>query len=129
MDRIRERERLALAIAAIRQKDRARARELIYAVLDKNPHNTTAWSWACEVATTRDERIRCLKQILAINPSHDAARRYLAQLQNKVPATRIPAGPVPPHTAAEDALSQKSKARVDIADLLFLPLEWVFPLS
>jgi hypothetical protein len=129
VDRIRERERLALAIAAIRQKDRARARELIYAVLDKNPRNATAWSWACEVATTKDERIRCLKQILAINPSHNAARRYLAQLQNEVPATRIPAGPVPPHTVAEDALSQGSKARVDIADLLFLPLEWVFRLS
>jgi hypothetical protein len=124
-----ERERLALASAAIRQGDRARARELIYAVLDENPHNVAAWSWACEVATTRDERIHCLKQILAINPSHDAARRYLAQLQNEVPAAGIPASPMPPHTVTESTRSQGRKARVGMVDLLLFPLGWVFQLS
>lgn len=124
-----ERERLALAIAAIRQGNQTRGRELIYAVLDENPGNATAWSWACEVATTRDERIHCLKQILAINPSHDGARRYLAQLQNQMPATDVPGSPVHPQTVIEDALSEGKKARVGIVDLLSLPLGCVSRLS
>ena len=125
-----EGERLALAVAAIRQGDRARARELIYAVLVENPRHATAWIRACEVANTKDELIHCLKQILIISPSNDAARCYLTQLQNEAPATDGPAGPAPPHTVTtEDMLSQESKARVSIADLLLFPLKVVSRLS
>jgi len=124
-----EHERLALAIAAIRQGDRARARELIYAVLDENSHNATAWSWACEVAITRDEQIHCLKQILSTNPSHDAARRYLAQLQDEAPATSAPTNTAPSHPTTQSSSQQRSSARLGIVDLLVLPLGLVFRLS
>ena len=91
-----EHARLASAAAAMRQGDRARARELIYAVLVENPRNATAWIRACDVANTKDELIHCLKQILVINPSHDVALRYLTQLQNAATSTDGPAAPAPP---------------------------------
>ena len=72
---------LSEAIAAARRGDRARARELIYVILDDDPRNLTAWSWACEIASNCEERVYCLKKILEIDPSHKVARRYLAQLQ------------------------------------------------
>ena len=124
-----ERQRLALAAAAIRQGDRARARELVYAVLDEDPRNATAWSWACEVATTRDERIHCLKQILSINSSHDAARRYLAQLQDEASSASAPANAALPRTTARSTSRQRRHARVGIVDLMVLPLQLIFRLS
>ncbi len=85
-----EQERLAAAIAALRQGNKDKARRLIVSVLRDNPNDETAWSWACEVAATPEERVHCLQQILAINPDHAAARRYLAQLGN-TPSTKTPA--------------------------------------
>ena len=76
-----ERGRLETAIVALRQGDKTEARRLIISVLKDNPSDETVWSWACEVAATPEERVHCLKQILAINPDHAEARRHLAQLQ------------------------------------------------
>ena len=54
------RDAVAEAIAAIRQGDKDRGRELILAVLEEDPRNETAWSWACDVAEATEERIQCL---------------------------------------------------------------------
>jgi hypothetical protein len=81
-----ERETLAKAIAAIRQSNRTEARRLIISVLKENPHSEPAWSWACEVAESPEERIHCLQQFLNLNPDHTEARRYLTQLQATSPA-------------------------------------------
>jgi hypothetical protein len=85
-----ERKRLTAAIAALRQGNKTEARRLIISVLKDDPSDETAWSWACEVAATPEERAHCLKQILAINPDHTEARHYLAQLQTISPA-KMPA--------------------------------------
>lgn len=103
-----EQERLAAAIAALRQGNKTEARRLIMSVLKDNPRDETAWSWACEVAATPEERVHCLKQILAINPNHSQARRYLAQL-GTTPPTHIPA-------------SEDQAPALSIGDLLFAPL-------
>jgi hypothetical protein len=99
--------RLTRAAEAFRQGNKDRARRLICAVLDDDPRNLAAWSWACEVATTSEERTHCLKQILAIDPSHEGARRYLVQLQDQKPA------------------GSKGK-RLGVASLLLTPLAWFF---
>jgi hypothetical protein len=59
---------LAEAIAAIRQGDRDRGRELIPSVLADDPRNETAWTWACDVAEATEERIRCLNTTQAVAP-------------------------------------------------------------
>jgi hypothetical protein len=111
---LRGRDRLSAAIAAIREGDRIRARELVYAILEDEPHNLNAWSWACEIASTHEERVYCLKQILEIDPSHKVARRYLAQLRADTPAS-----------FADDVHVGKKKARGGIAGLLFAPVSWL----
>ena len=81
---------MAAAIAAIRRGQTAHARRLIQAALRDNPRDTLAWTWACEVATTLEDRIYCLRQILAVDPNHAEARRYLAQLQATLPPAAVP---------------------------------------
>lgn len=115
---LRGRNRLSVAIAAIRRGDRVRARDLIYAILEDEPRNLTAWSWACEIATTHEERVYCLKKILEIDPSHKVACRYLAQLQADMPAS-----------VAEDMPIGKKKARGGVAGLLFAPVSWLLRAS
>ena len=107
---------LAEAIAAIRQGDRDRGRELILAVLEADPRNETAWSWACDVAETTEERIHCLKQILALNPSHEAARHYLAQLENGMASS---------HAAI---IEDEDGNGGTLGSRLFLVMSWTFPI-
>jgi hypothetical protein len=112
-----EHERLAAAITAVRHGNKTDARRLIISVLKDDPHNELAWSWACEVAATPEERIHCLQQILAINPNHAAARRYLAQLQTSQSAVT----PHPPVTE-KTPLSEDRAHNQRVADLLLAPL-------
>lgn len=57
---------LAAAIAAIRAGDRDKGRDLILDVLDDDLRNETAWTWACDVAETTEERIHCLNITQAV---------------------------------------------------------------
>lgn len=101
---------LGEAIAAIRAGDKETGRELILAVLADDPRNETAWTWACDVAETTEERIHCLRQVLSINPSNTAERRYLAQLQLE----KEVAEPVEPEGRE--------------VNWLFLVVQWGFPI-
>jgi hypothetical protein len=116
-----ERKKLALAITAIHEGNLARAHRLINSVLRDNPRNLAAWSWACEIAPTRAERIHCLQQILAIDPAHAPARRYLQQLQTTAPVTNVPAGPLPLPGTTEEPPSPKNGPGQGIAQLLLIP--------
>lgn len=89
--------RLIHAISVIRRGERVRARALLRAVLADDPRNLSAWLWACEVAPTREERINCLRHILAIDPSHEGARHYLDRLGGEIaPPKPLPRTPQPP---------------------------------
>ena len=137
---------MAAAIAAIRRGKTAQARRLIQAVLRDNPRDTLAWTWACEVATTLEDRIYCLRQILAVDPDHAEARRYLAQLQTALPPTDVqahdtgtarlpPAGgraptlPKTPHEPDVRPSSERAAASRSISDLLLAPLGCLLQIS
>ncbi len=98
---------MAAAIAAIRRGKTAQARRLIQAALRDNPRDTLAWTWACEVATTLEDRIYCLQQILAIDPDRAEARRYLTQLEAALPPAAPPREALP-SPALGDGLPGKS---------------------
>jgi hypothetical protein len=115
---LRGRDRLSVAIAAIREGDRIRARDLVYAILEDEPRNLNAWSWACEIASTHEERVYCLKKILEIDPSHKVARRYLAQLRADTSVFVV-----------DDVPAGKKKTRGGIAGLLFAPVSWLLQAS
>lgn len=115
---LRGRDRLAEAIAVIREGDRIRARELVYALLEDEPDNLNAWSWACEIASTHEERVYCLEKMLEIDPSHQVARRYLAQLQTGTPAS----------VAVNMPVGRKEVGK-GISGLLFAPASWLLQVS
>jgi hypothetical protein len=120
-----ERQKLALVKEAIRREDMPRARALTQSMLRENPRSVMAWSWACQVAATTEERIGCLRHILEIDPNHSGARRYLAQL--RPPGTGQGAAPaddasLPPTPHARKPEPAGTEPRHRLADLLFAPL-------
>jgi hypothetical protein len=76
-------------IAAAKEGRVEEARELLYQVIDLDERNEKAWLWLSEVVTGLDERIVCLENVLAINPSHKVVREAL----NHLLATRKEVGP------------------------------------
>ncbi len=71
---------LPAAIASLQQGDRGRARALLSQIVRADPDNLAAWNWACEIAESREEKIRCLQHILRINPDDQDARITLDRM-------------------------------------------------
>ena len=118
-------EKLAAAIAALRQGNKTEARRLIISVLKDNPSDETAWSWAYEVAATPEERAHCLKQILAINPDHEMAHRHLEQLYVANPA--LTSSPTP--AGDRQPLPEDRGHSQGIVELLLAPLGCLLQVS
>jgi tetratricopeptide (TPR) repeat protein len=68
------------AIAAIRNGDRLKARELLRRLLNTDSSNPEYWVWMSAVASTESEKIRCLESALKLDPKNKAARRGLTVL-------------------------------------------------
>ncbi len=90
---------LPQAIAAARAGQKEEARQLLVQVLRANPRSEAGWLWMSAVVDTRAERVHCLKQVLAINPASEMARRGLEAL-GALDAAQPAAPPSPaPHDA------------------------------
>lgn len=72
---------LAEGIKAAKQGDKAKAQEILYSILDKEPKNESAWTWLSYVVDTAEDRQICLENVLFLNPKNDYARRGLNQLE------------------------------------------------
>ncbi len=72
------------AILAARTGRKAEARQLLAQVLQANSRHEQAWLWMSAVVESDAERVRCLQQVLAINPDNTAARKGLEQFQVRV---------------------------------------------
>jgi hypothetical protein len=68
------------AIEAINSGNKQSGRWLLTDLLNDDPYHEEAWLWLALVVDTREERIQCLEQVLAINPYNEDARRELAML-------------------------------------------------
>jgi len=71
---------LAAGVDAVEDQRLEDARELLYQVIDLDERNEKAWLWLSGVVDGTDERIICLENVLAINPSHELARQGLRHL-------------------------------------------------
>ncbi len=71
---------LQQGIAAARAGQQAQARQLLQEAVKRDPRSEAAWLWLSSVAKDNQERIFCLKQLLAINPNNENAIKGLAQL-------------------------------------------------
>ena len=71
-------------IAEAKAGRRAQARALLTRATEEAPENITAWLWLSGVMETPEEQEHCLRQALALDPDHAAARRGLAVLAPRV---------------------------------------------
>jgi hypothetical protein len=87
-------------IKSLAQRDLPTAREYFKMALGLDPLNESAWMWMSKAVESDSERTFCLKQVLKINPSNQAARTDLQKIaaQKSAPPTPKPDEPLPPYT-------------------------------
>jgi len=87
---------LRQGIAAAKEGRTVVARDLLRQAVRQNPKDETAWLWLSSVAPDDRERVFCLKQVLALDPGHEFARKGLAALgsappvDETAPSTSVP---------------------------------------
>lgn len=69
----------------ISQGDRRGARRLLREALQANPRQPRAWALLAELAEDPDERLRCLQQLLRLEPGNDSARAQIETLLRRTP--------------------------------------------
>ena len=116
-------DRVQLAVNALHSGEKVKARRLIQEELRENPSNITAWTWACELTRSEEEKKLCLRKILSLDPDHSSARIYLNQLENT--KGHFPAS----SKEGNQRVIQDKKHGINFIDLLFYPLEFLFSLS
>lgn len=79
--------KLQQAITAIKSGDKETGKQLLIEELKANPRNEDAWLWMTNVVSSNEERIKCLANVLKINPDNETAKRGLSALQQPRPTT------------------------------------------
>ncbi|MEO0563771.1 MAG: hypothetical protein AAF125_16820 [Chloroflexota bacterium] len=78
-------DKLDRAIAAARSGDRTTARKLLQEVVLEDNRNERAWLWLASVSDSPEDKRKCLKRVLQINPENTTAREGLRQLNSNLP--------------------------------------------
>ncbi len=97
-------EMLQEAIEAIRQKDKARARDLLTRLLKDDQKNAETWVWMSAAVDTAKERIYCLQTALQLDPQNAAAKRGLVLLGGLSPDPATPPFPIKQTRAWEEEI-------------------------
>jgi hypothetical protein len=111
---------LQLGIAAFKTGNKDQARFYLLKAIREEPNNERAWGWLFNTATTDEEKIHCLEQVVKINPNNPAATKLLEETQKHLQSTQKPASQVPTYSNREvktNPLSYKSLNRGVIATL------------
>ncbi len=82
------------AIEALRNGERAHAREALTRLLKANQNDAVAWLWLSAVVDTTKERQYCLQMALKLDPQNAMARRGLILLGFLPPDESIPPFPI-----------------------------------
>lgn len=73
------------AMEAGQRGDLAHARELLQKLIDLDNREALYWLLMSTVVASREERIKCLTNVLALDPSNSAAKQDLQLLGASVP--------------------------------------------
>ena len=84
---------LQAGIAAVRQQDYARGRDLLLQVVERDDQIEQAWLWLSVAVEDPQDKATALENVLVINPRNEAARRQLAQLQQQLAPAGAPEAP------------------------------------
>lgn len=85
---------LANAIASYRAGDLTMARSVLEVELRIHPEGEEAWLWMSRLAAQPEERVSCLRRVLALNPVHREALASLLLATRSTPQRELPP-PVP----------------------------------
>jgi hypothetical protein len=102
-------DRYAQALAAIGARDRLRARQLLAALVGREPRRAEAWLLLSTLVDDVSHSIQCLQRAVALDPANQQARRWLAS------AVRA-------RTERDGSPSAEASA-ADDPDAAFVPLE------
>ena len=69
---------------AARAGDRLVAYRLFARAMEVDPSNEAAWLWRAATCDRSEEAIRCLEQVLLINPNNERARRGLGEARRRL---------------------------------------------
>ncbi len=84
--------RLQMAVEALQTGDRRRARRLLGQVVNDDPDNVLAWWYLTAALDDNEQRVKCLRQVLRLQPDHEEAHRMLARLERHVAQVTPPDG-------------------------------------
>lgn len=99
------------AVDAVRQGDRARARDLLTRLLKADQNNPTYWVWLSAVVDSPKERLYCLQTALKLDPENAAAKRGLVLLGGLPPDDAVQPFPLNrPRSWEEDISIPKDAA-------------------
>jgi hypothetical protein len=88
-------------INALKANDRASARKLLAAALQQDQNDATAWLWLAAAVDTPGQRVDCLRQVLKIDPTNQAALKGLAALEAPAAGTQAQGANVPSASPAQ----------------------------
>jgi len=71
---------LAQGIAAVKAGNKQEARRLLDTAIRAAPNDVRAWGWFYNVCENDDERLRCVREILRIEPNNDNAKQKYDEL-------------------------------------------------
>jgi len=71
---------LSQGIAAVKAGNKQDARRLLDAAIKVAPNDERTWGWFFNVAMNDEERLRCLKEVLRINPNNEKAKQKYDEL-------------------------------------------------
>lgn len=71
---------LSQGIAAVKAGNKQEARHLLDAAIRAAPNDERTWGWFFNVCENDNERLRCLKEVLRINPNNESAKKKFDEL-------------------------------------------------
>jgi len=83
---------LAQGIAALKAGNKQEARRLLDAAIRAAPDDERTWGWFYNICINDEERIRCVKEVLRINPNNEKAKQIYDKLNglNYYPQNALP---------------------------------------
>jgi hypothetical protein len=74
---------LRRGIAAAKEGQRDRARDLLMRVVEQDEENISAWMWLSGVVDDLEDREICMENVLTLDPDNEVARRGLAWVRTE----------------------------------------------
>jgi tetratricopeptide (TPR) repeat protein len=77
------------AIEALRQSEKARAKDILSRLIQADQGNATYWIWMSAAVNTAKEQIYCLETALKLDPQNNTAKRGLVILGARSPEGKV----------------------------------------